>query len=387
MPKPVSADDFRLLARRRMPRIAFDFVDGGAGTEAAVRRNTAAFERLTVRPRVLRDCEVRSTATTLLGQTYSAPIGIAPIGLANLAWPGTDIALARLGAESALPYVLSTAATTSLEDACAVAGNKMWFQLYVGQDRDIVMDLVVRARTAGVDTLIVTLDVPTPGKRLRDLRNGFTLPLRLSLRMMLDVASHPRWALATLRNGAPRFANLERYSAGSSAASLAELMASQSTARLDYAILAELREHWPGKFLVKGLLHPDDAVAVRDLGVNGIIVSNHGGRQLGAAIASLDALPAIRAAVGEDFAVLLDGGIRSGEDVLLALASGADMVLIGRPFVWSVAARGPNGPAEFARMLILDIDRGLAQLGVASIDQLRRERTNMMLQRGLEGFL
>lgn len=383
MPLITCIEDYRRLARRRLPRMAFDFVDGGAAGESAVRRNEAAFERLTVRPRVLRACEVRSNATTLFGRSYAAPVGIAPIGLAGLAWPGIDLGFAALARTRDIPFILSTAATTAIEEVAGVASGNLWFQLYVGQDHAIVLDLVDRAVAAEVEVLVVTLDVPAPGKRLRDLRNGLTLPLKPGAGMLLDLIRHPNWSWAMMRRGAPRFANLERYQpAGASAASLAQFMAAQSSARLDLSVLRELRKRWPGKLVVKGLLHPDDARSAQDAGADAIVVSNHGGRQVGAAIAPIDALPAIRAAAGDAFPILLDGGIRSGEDVLLAIAAGADFTLLGRPFVFAAAARGVyRGPAEAFAMIDDEINRGLAQLGFASIDALRRGREDLMLVR------
>jgi (S)-mandelate dehydrogenase len=382
MRKALCLDDFRELARSRLPRVAFDFVDGFSGEGRAGGRNRQALKDALMVPRVLRNCETRSITTSLFGKQYRAPFGIAPIGLANLAWPGTDLSFARHAANGAIPAILSTAATTTIEAAAAVGGGNLWFQLYVGRDHEIVVDLMERAEDAGIDTLVVTLDVPAPGKRLRDLRNGFTLPLRPSLGLLADLACHPRWATATLRNGAPRFANLERYHRSSRTGSLAQFMASQSSARLDASVLDAIRRRWRGPLLVKGVLHPLDARLALSIGCDGVIVSNHGGRQLDTAVSPLDALPAIRAEVGSEVPVFMDGGIRSGEDILVALAAGADFVLVGRPYVFSVAARGTGqGPAEVTALLSDELDRGLAHLGFASIDALREGRQDVFLPR------
>lgn len=353
----------RRLAQARMPRFAFDFIDGGAGGESALSRNTSAFDSVRLVPRVLTGAVMRSQAIHLFGRKYAAPFGIAPIGMANLVGPGTDMALARAAADAVIPYCLSTAATTALEDI-ASAAPASWFQLYVGQDAKIVDDLIRRADEAGIPVLVVTADVPAPGKRLRDLENGFVLPLRPSLRLAADLLSHPRWALALIREGAPRFSNLERYDRRDvSTQSLARLMASQCSARLDWEMLSRIRARWKRPLVLKGVLHPQDARRAQDLGLDGVVVSNHGGRQLDCAPAPIEVLPHVRSAVGAGFGVLLDGGIRSGEDVVRALALGADAVLLARPFLFAVAALGPRGGPALAAMLRDEIDRALTQLG------------------------
>jgi L-lactate dehydrogenase (cytochrome) len=365
-------DDVRAAARRRLPRLAFDFVDGAAGRESSSRRSEAAFADILLVPRVLAGAEIRSTEAELFGTAYAAPIGIPPIGLAGLSWPGTDAALARAAGKARIPYILSTAATTSIEEI-AQANPDAWFQIYVGKDQHIVDDLLDRAEGAGLKTLVVTVDVPAPGKRVRDLRNGFTLPLRLTARSVVNLVMHPRWCLSVLRHGAPRFANLERYAEeGSSTQSLAALMAGQSSARLNWELLAAIRQRWPGRLIVKGVLNPEDALRLRQVGADGIVVSNHGGRQLDAAPAPVSMLPAIRAAVGADYPVMIDGGIRSGEDIAKSISRGADFVFVGRPFVFSVAACGPEkGPALVIRTLTQELDNVLAQLGVTGIEALK----------------
>ena len=373
-------DDYQRFAAARIPRVAFDYVSGGAGSEAALRRNQDAFDQTTLAPRVLRRCEPRSTATNLLGQQYAVPFGIAPMGLANLVWPGSDSALARAARRNNLPFTLSTAASTSVEEIGAIAAPMLWFQLYVGRDAAITWDLMRRARAAAVDTLVVTLDAAAPGKRLRDLRNGLTLPLKPTWRTLLDIASRPSWCLATLRAGAPRFANLESYGEKrASSVAIAQFMAEQASARLDWHLLGEIRRRWPGKLILKGLLHPQDAMRAIESGVDAIIVSNHGGRQLNCAVAPLAALPAIRRAVGATATLLLDGGVRTGEAVIIAIATGADFVLIGRPFLYCVAARGAEeGPEEAIRILTDEIDRALAHVGFADIGALRAARQELL---------
>lgn len=358
----------RRAARRRLPRFAFDFIDGGALGEQALARNRRALDDVRLVPHVLTGAVARDQATSFLGQDLAAPFGIAPIGMANLIAPGTDLALARAAARAGIAYTLSTAGTTALE-TIATAAPQSWFQLYVGRDPAITDDLVRRADEAGYPVLLVTADVPAPGKRLRDLHNRFTLPLRPSLRMGWDVARHPSWAWATATGGAPRFANLEPYSPpGSSTQSLAELMAAQSSARLDWDLLAGLRDRWPRSLVLKGILRPEDAQRARALGVDAVALSNHGGRQLDAAPAPVEMLPAIRAAVGPAFPLIMDGGVRSGEDIARCVALGANLVLLGRAFLYGVAACGiAHGPDAMIALLQDELDRTMAQLGCARI--------------------
>ncbi len=370
---PADVAALRRRARQRLPRFAFDFIDGGALGESALARNAHALDDIRLLPRVLTGATARDLSVDLLGQHFAAPFGVAPIGMANLVAPGTDLALARAAAAAGIGYALSTAATTALEPIAEAAPNG-WFQLYVGRDAAITDDLIRRADAAGYRSLIVTVDVPAPGRRLRDLRNRFTLPLRPDLRMALDLVRHPRWALATATGGAPRFANLEPYSPpGSSTRSLAELMAGQSSARLDWALLAEIRRRWPRTLIVKGVLRPDDAARAVALGADAIGVSNHGGRQLDASPAPAEMIAPIRAAIGDTVPLIVDGGVRSGEDIARCLALGADFVLLGRAFLYAAAALGgARGPTTLIDLLRDELDRAMTQLGCARVAEIDR---------------
>jgi (S)-mandelate dehydrogenase len=366
-----SVDAMRARACRYLPALAFDFIDGGAGREYCVRRNISSLEAVTLWPRVLRGHQQRNQHTQFLGRVYSSPFGVAPIGLANLVRPGTDLALARAAANAGIGYALSTAATSALESISPVCPGA-WFQLYVGADPAITEDLLSRAQACGVEVLIVTVDVPVPGRRERDLNNGFRLPLKTSLRLVTDIAGHPCWALRALVGGAPRFSNLERYTAASaSTRSLAELMARQSSDHLNWDGLMEIRARWQRKLIVKGILRPDDAARAVNLGADAIAVSNHGGRQFDAAPAAIDALIEIRRAIGRAVPLVFDGGIRSGEDIARAIALGADFVLLGRPFLYAVASMGVTaGPRVLIAQLIDELDRSLALLGCATLAEL-----------------
>jgi isopentenyl diphosphate isomerase/L-lactate dehydrogenase-like FMN-dependent dehydrogenase len=357
-------------ARRRLPRFVFDFIDGAAHGEVGLALNRAAFDAVRLLPRVLSSSDERESGVILFGRRYAAPFGIAPIGMANAVAPGTDIALATAAAAANIPYALSTAGTTSIE-AITEAAPGSWFQLYVGKDEAVVDGLIARADAAGCPVLIVTADVPAPGKRRRDLVNGFRLPFKPSLGIAAGVLAHPGWGWKMATGGTPRFANLARYAAPkASKGALAHFMAGQSSARLDWDLLRAIRARWSRPMLLKGVLHPDDAVMARNIGVDGVIVSNHGARQLDAALAPIAALPGIRAALGEGVPVLLDGGVRTGEDVARALILGADMVLLGRPFVFSVAVMGAAGPAWAIETLADEFDRALAHLGCKAASDL-----------------
>ncbi|MBA8841002.1 alpha-hydroxy acid oxidase [Ochrobactrum sp. RH2CCR150] len=367
----ISVSQTRQAAKRRLPRMAFDFIDGGAGRENALRRAEAAFNDIELVPRVLRGHTQFDTSCSLFGTQQSLPFGIPPIGLADLVWPKTDIALAQTAYRLDIPYILSTAASTTIEDIVKVNPDA-WFQLYVGEDQSIVDNLVDRAEAAGIRKLVVTVDIPAPGRRLRDLANGFTLPLRPSPASILSFATHPTWCFATLRAGSPKVANFANYSAGSqSGTSLARLMTRQTSGRLNWAILSDLRRRWKGILVVKGVLNPLDARRIVDSGADALIVSSHGGRQFEAAPAPLTALSAIRDSVGLNFPVLMDGGIRSGTDVIVALNHGADYVFVGRPFLYAVAALGvTEGPDQMAELLRTELINAMAQLGLGTISEL-----------------
>lgn len=367
--------DLRLRARRRLPRAIFDFVDGGAGEEHALRRNEIAFGEVRLVPRILQPCVERDLSTRLLGMDYDAPFGVSPMGLGNLAWPGTDDALAMAAAAARIPYALSTAGSATIERIAELGGKFAWFQLYLGLGDEITRSLLKRAEDAGVETLVLTVDAAHPSRRLRNDRSGFGQPFRKRPLLMLDYALHPRWSLSTLAAGKPGIANLVSAFGGSDGEQdVYLLLASMARAKLDWESLDGVRKLWPGTLLVKGVLDPLDAGRMAAAGVDGVIVSNHGGRQLASAASPLDVLPAIRAKVGPDYPLLLDGGVRSGEDVAKAIILGADFVLLGRPFLYAAAALGPvPGASRVIGMLKAELSDTMAQLGCANIGDLTGE--------------
>ena len=371
--------DLESAARRRLPRRVYDFIAGGAGAEASLKNNIDGFARIRLVPRTMVDVRARSTQTRFLGRSYAAPFGIAPMGMCNIAWPGTDRGLAQTARVADLPYCLSMAGSSSLADARRWAGENLWYQVYPCGNDALWERQFKHAETLGVETLILTVDVPVPGRRLRDLRNGFSVPLRWTPSLLLDFALHPAWALATLASGAPRMRNMESYVAqGEDSISLQSILSIFAQAVHEWTVIERLRDRWKGKLIVKGVLHPGDAVDMMRIGADAIAVSNHGGRQFSSAISPIDALPAIRAAVGPGFPLILDSGIRSGEDIAKALALGADFVLAGRPFLFAAAALGPeHGPGAAVEILKAELDGAFAQLGCTDPRQLSPEWTEV----------
>lgn len=358
-----SSDDARRLARRRLPWMVFDYIDGAAGTETGAKRNRTALDNMTLRPRILRDVSKRSRAGSVFGKPTGLPFGIAPMGMCNLAAPGADLMLARLAARHSVPLGVSTVASTPMEDIILEAEGNAWFQLYFSGDGSGTFKLVDRARQAGYDTLVLTVDVPEVGRRPRELRHGFKMPFRMGPRQVLDFALHPRWSLATLMQGKPQMANflMDGY----------EFDRTESRAKADWDTLARLRDRWPGNLVVKGVLDSEDAVALVDAGVDAIQVSSHGARQLDSAPAPFEVLPEIRKAVGDAFPLFFDSGLRSGEDVIKALASGADFVFFGRIMQFAIAAEGEAGLNQLWSVLSDEVDITMAQMGITSLDQLR----------------
>jgi isopentenyl diphosphate isomerase/L-lactate dehydrogenase-like FMN-dependent dehydrogenase len=363
--------DLRPLAKRRLPKFVFDYLDGGAGAEAGVERNERAFDALMLEPRALVNIESRDLATSLFGKRWAAPFGIAPIGLGNLICPGGEQAIARAAAAADIPYTLSTAANTKLERIAEIAPGHAWFQLYVSRRDEDVADIVARAERSGYEVLVLTVDVPLAARRLRDIRNNFMVPFKITPRVALDLLTHPRWSLETLSAGVPRFVNVEQYAPMVNRQSIAAYLTSEIRGRFDWDDLKRLRERWRGKLVVKGLMAAEDSTRARAIGCDAVVVSNHGGRQLDCAPATIKVLPEIRAAVGRDFPLIIDSGVRSGEHIVKALAAGADFVLVGRAMMYAVAAHGPTAAAELIELLIDEASRCLGQIGYTDVASLK----------------
>lgn len=374
-----TVEDLRRLAARRLPRSVLDYIDGGADAEHSLAGNTEAFARRRFTPVVLADVSAPDTGAAVLGRHAAAPLGFAPTGYTRMISPDGEPAAARAAAGAGLPYVLSTMATTALEDLEAAPAADRWFQLYVWKDRARTFELVRRAADAGYRVLEVAVDTAVPGNRLRDVRNGFTIPPRLTAGSLLGIGAKPGYWTKMLRAPGLEFANLSGGPAGSGYT--IENIGAQFDPAVTWADLARLRAVWPGKLLLKGPVGPADAVRARELGVDGVHLSNHGGRQLDRTVAPAELIAPVRQAVGEDFAVVVDSGIRHGADIAVAVALGADLAMVGRPYLWALAAAGEPGVARLAELLVGQFRRTLALLGVASTAELRR-RGPQLLDRG-----
>lgn len=369
--RAASIGNLRDRARRRLPAFAFAFLDGGSGEEGGLARNRDRLQGVMLAPKACTGTKP-VTEARLFGQAYALPFGAAPVGMGNLLWPGADLMVARQAARLGFPVVASTVASTSLEDIAEAARGNAWFQLYVSRQEHINTDLLARARIAGIHTLVVTVDVPVAGDRRRDVRNRFVLPFKPGPRFLAQVAAAPAWALAMLAAGSPGFPNLTRYVGEVDGKTLAGFVQAQIRDDLTWEDLQGLRDQWPGRLLVKGVMTPADARKALEIGTDGIWVSNHGGRQLDSAPASIDSLAAIRAELGSDPVVVMDGGIRSGEDVVRAGALGADFTFLGRAFYYGAAAGGEAGAARAADLLAADLRRTLIQIGCPSWAELDR---------------
>ena len=359
--------DLRATASRRVPRAVFDYVDGGAEEEVSLRRDRAAFERVEFQPRVLRDVASIDTATTILGRPAALPLVLAPTGFTRLMHHEGEAAVARAAQRVDLPYALTTMSTVSIEDVARAAGAATtWFQLYVWRDRGLSRELIERARAAGYHALVLTVDVPVPGRRLRDTRNGFTIPPSLSARTVLDTARRPAWWINLLTTEPLAFASL----AAGAPDALASIVAEMFDPRVTFDDLTWMREAWPGPLVLKGIQSVEDAQRAAELGADGIVVSNHGGRQLDRAPTPLELLPRVAEAVGDRTEVLFDTGVRTGSDVVAAVALGARACLIGRAYLYGLMAGGQRGVERAVEILTDELTRTMQLIGVDSVRDL-----------------
>ena len=359
----VSVEDFRRRARRHLPKSVFEFVDGGAGQELTLRDNRAAFERVSLLPRVLTDVSGTDLSTTMWSTTYPTPLAISPMGSCALVRPDADIAIAAAAAARGVPYTLSTMATTGLERMARTVDGPLWFQLYVLKDFHFNRRLVQMAQQLGYSALVVTVDLQAGGRREKDLRNGISIPLRLSGRHLFEALAHPAWALRLLGGGFPQFENVQGYLGDTSAGlTIAARVGGNLHAGFDWSDFRTIRDWWKGRLIVKGVMHPDDAAGLVAAGADGIWVSNHGGRQLDGAASSFDAIEAIHRAVGDQVPILLDSGVRTGMDVIKAKARGAAVCAIGRAALFG-AAEGRPGVERVLDILLEEIAVGLKLCG------------------------
>jgi L-lactate dehydrogenase (cytochrome) len=374
---PANVEDYRRLAESRLPRQLFDYIDGGAVDERTMAANREDFARYQLRQRVLRDVSGIDTSTDIAGSRASMPVVLAPVGLAGLMRRRGEVQAARAAAASGVPFCLSTVGLCSLEEVRAATPSKFWFQLYMMRDRGYVRELLQRARNVGVETLVFTVDLAVVGARYRDRRNGMGGGLSpwANLRSMLNFAAHPRWLVDVALGGRPLvFGNLASYVAS---AKNVKQFRSWIDAQFDPSVtwhdIEWLRREWPGRLIIKGILEPEDARAAAGAGAQGIVVSNHGGRQLDSAPSSISALPRIVEAVPAGCEVMMDGGVRSGQDVVKALALGAHSVMIGRPWIYALAARGEQGVRDVLSLLQKEMAVTLALTGVTRIADVSDE--------------
>jgi isopentenyl diphosphate isomerase/L-lactate dehydrogenase-like FMN-dependent dehydrogenase len=367
----INLDDLRRIAKKRLPKVIYDFIEGGVDDEEGLVKNEQAFIRRPLVPRYLVDVTAINQTATIFGRTFSSPVGIAPTGgISNYRWGG-DLMLAKAAREANIPFIMSGAATASMEDMAKVAPEHGWYQLYMAKDKSISEDMIRRARDLGLETLVITVDVPVSSNRERNKRNGFGRPLRLSLASKLDALRRPQWFKNYLQNGIARVANWEPYVGREvNADELAGFVASQIHGALTWNDVEKFRKLWPRNLVLKGIMRPDDAMRAAEIGVDGLMVSNHGARQLDRAPSPLDVLPAIDAAVGDRMTLMLDGGIRRGSDVLTALCLGAKFVFLGRPTLYGLVAGGEPGATKAIKILQREIDLTMAQMGCPALSDL-----------------
>ncbi|MDI3315765.1 MAG: alpha-hydroxy acid oxidase [Mycobacterium sp.] len=370
----LTIQDLRRIARRRTPKAAFDYADGAAEDELALQRARQAFRDIEFHPMILRDVSQVRTGWEVLGQSVALPFGIAPTGFTRLMHTEGEIAGARAAAAAGIPFSLSTLGTASIEDvASAIPMGRKWFQLYMWRDRDRSMALVRRAASAGFDTLLVTVDVPVAGARLRDARNGMTIPPALTPRTVLDVLSRPRWWFDVLTTEPLAFASLDRWPG-----TVAEYLDTMFDPSLTFADLVWIKSQWPGKLVVKGIQTLEDARAAVDAGADGIVLSNHGGRQLDRAPVPFHLLPSVAADLGKDTEILLDTGIMSGADIVAAIALGARFTLVGRAYLYGLMAGGEAGVRRAIEILSGQLGRTMRLLGVTCLQELTPKQVTQL---------
>ena len=366
--KIFSIKDARELSRKRLPKLVFDFIDGASGDEKLAEINSIALDQIRLEPKVLRNVEKRSLKKKVLGYEFNFPFGFAPMGMTNLSWPGADSMLAAESARNNIPTCVSMASTTTLEKMYELSEGHSWMQLYIFQDENFVMELLERAKNTGYEVAILTVDVPVLSRRTRDDKNGFSYPFKIGPKQFFDFATHPIWSLSTLMSGIPKPMNYVTSKSGDGI-----FKRKESRGSTDWNTLKRVRDKWKGKLIVKGVMSPDDAIKIKDAGADAIQVSNHGGRQLDSATAAINMLPLIRKSVGSNFPLIFDSGIRSGSDIVRALAFGADYAMIGRPVMYAMGADGKKGLRRIVEIIKEEVSTTLGLVGLNDINEVTSE--------------
>ncbi|HAB58273.1 MAG: alpha-hydroxy-acid oxidizing enzyme [Acidimicrobiaceae bacterium] len=368
-------EDLERRAKRRLPHFSWEYLASGTGDESAMHRNRSALLDVELLPQLMKGVIEPDTRTMLFGVEHAAPIGVAPLGMSGLIWPGADQALARTARANGFPHVLSTVATTTPEDVGPLAGDMGWFQLYPPRDDALRSDLLDRVEGAGYRTLVITADVPKGSRRERQRKAHIRVPPKITPRLMWQSVTHPAWSMAVLRHGIPRFRTIEQYIDGTSLTAVAGFVGASLGGSLSFDYVAEVRARWTGNIVVKGILDPADARRSTDVGADAVWVSNHGGRQLEASPAAISCLPAIAAEIGDGVPVLFDSGVRSGADIARAISLGADFVFAGRPFYFGLGALGADGAGHAYEILHDGLLNVMHQTGCVRPAELR-ERTH-----------
>ena len=385
MPIITSIADLKRLHKRRTPRMFYDYAESGSYTEQTFRDNTADFNRLRLRQRVAVDMTGRSVAGRMVGTPVTMPVALAPVGLTGMQIADGEIKAARAAEKFGVPFTLSTMSICSIEDVAAATKAPFWFQLYVMRDEDFVDAMIERAKKAGCSALVLTLDLQILGQRHKDLKNGLSAPPKLTIANMINIATKPRWALGMLGTQRRSFGNIVGHAKGvGNMSSLSSWTNEQFDPQLDWSKVARIRDQWGGKFILKGILDEDDARMAADFGADAIIVSNHGGRQLDGAVSAISMLPRIVRAVGDRIEVHMDSGIRSGQDVLKALALGAKGTYIGRSFIYGLGAMGEAGVTTALEVIRKELDITMALCGERDVANLGRH--NLLIPEGFEGM-
>lgn len=361
-------DDAIRLSKKRLPKLVFDFIDGASGDDKLAEINSTALDQIRLEPKVFRNVENRNLSKKIFDFHFDYPFGFAPMGMTNLSWPEADKMIAKESAYNNIPTCVSMASSTTLEDMFTFSEGHSWMQIYIFQSEEFIMELLKRAENIGYKVLILTVDVPILSRRARDDRNGFGYPFKIGPKQFLDFALHPQWSLTTLFKGAPQPMNYVTSKSGDQI-----FRRKESRGATDWNTLKRVREAWKGKLIIKGVMNSEDAIKIKEAGADAIQVSNHGGRQLDSATASINALPLIRKALGDDFPILFDSGIRSGSDILRALALGADFVMFGRPLMYAIGADGARGLRRIINLIKEELSTNLGLVGLTDINEVDKK--------------